>query len=57
MENINLKKKKKWCQKVGESFLAFQVFWMKKVLDDFFYDGTKKCNQCFYEIFSWLTNF
>ena len=25
--------------------LAFQVFWMKKVCDEFFHDRTKKCDK------------
>jgi hypothetical protein len=50
-------------QKVGETFFAFQVFMMIKVCDEFFYEGTKMCEnrffhaKVFHEIFSCLTVF
>ena len=65
----NRNEKKIFCKKEKNvikswlNFFAFQVFWMKKVCDEFYHDGTKKCDnrlfhaKAFHETFSCFTFF
>ena len=52
----NRNKKKIFCKKEKNvikswlNFFAFQVFWMKKVCDEFYHNGTKKCDNRLFHV-------